>query len=623
MKLLCSARTRSRSTLSPPFVYTMAYVRFFFLAFLIVFTCKLPTYALTPEGEALLVFKAGLQDSLGVLNNWKMSDENPCRWRGVRCSPRKHVISLNLPYSRLWGPISPLVGKLVELRRLSLHDNSLYGALPIELSNCSKLRALYLQSNFLSGLIPHELGYLSSIAILDISGNALSGTIPPSLGELKRLTYLNLSMNFLIGKIPETGVLASFSNASFVGNLDLCGDQVRVVCKSELSDPSIVKDRNDSSPIASAVAPESSATYVNSLLIGAMSTMGVSFALLLVCFWGYFLYYKRRHVNEEIIKPVASTESRIKINIFHGDLPYSSRDIMKKIEMLDETNIIGSGGFGTVYKLVMDNHNVFAVKKIEKHGRHCERIFERELEILGILRHRNLVNLRGYCNANSMNLLIYDYLPNGNLESLLQAHRPPQVPALTWADRLKIASGAARGLSYLHNDCCPKIVHRDIKSSNILLDENLEAHLADFGLAKLMEGSETPVTTVLAGTFGYLAPEYMQSGIASEKTDVYSYGVLLLELISGRKPTDITFVEMGTNLAGWAEMLVKQNRLDDILDPTCGSVMRESIEAMLSLAMACTSPAPEKRPSMNKVVQMLEADTLSPCPSDFYDSSSD
>lgn len=201
-----------------------------------------------------------------------------------------------------------------------------------------------------------------------------------------------------------------------------------------------------------AVAPRSPGSYVNSLLIGAMSTMGVSFALLLMCFWGYFLYYKRGHNTEEIIKPVVSTgisyhqsiysmpfrlpcmhisgfpsysfwcffaESRIKINIFHGDLPYSSRDIMKKIEMLDETNIIGSGGFGIVYKLVMDNHNVFAVKRIEKHGKHCERIFERELEILGILRHRNLVNLRGYCNANSMNLLIYDFLPNGNLESLL------------------------------------------------------------------------------------------------------------------------------------------------------------------------------------------------------------
>ncbi|MCO5564885.1 hypothetical protein L7F22_018553 [Adiantum nelumboides] len=592
------------------------------LAFVIVFTCNLSTYALTPEGEALLVFKAGLQDSLGVLSNWKMSDEDPCHWRGVRCSARKHVISLNIPNSRLWGPISPLVGKLVELRRLSLHDNSLYGALPIELSNCSKLRALYLQSNFLSGSIPQDLGYLPNLAILDISGNALSGTIPPSLGQLKRLTYLNLSMNFLLGKIPEVGVLASFSNTSFAGNLDLCGDQVHIVCKSELSGPPFVKDRNNSYPIITAVASKSSASYANSILIGAMSTIGVSFALLLVCFWGYFLYYKRRRVNQEIIKPVVSTESRIKINVFHGDLPYSSRDIMKRIEMLDETNIIGSGGFGTVYKLVMDSHNVFAVKRIEKHGRHCERIFERELEILGILRHRNLVNLRGYCNANSMNLLIYDYLPNGNLENLLHA-QPPQVPALTWADRLKIASGAARGLSYLHNDCCPKIVHRDIKSSNILLDENLEAHLADFGLAKLMEGTETLVSTVLAGTFGYLAPEYMQSGIASEKTDIYSYGVLLLELISGRRPTDMTFVELGMNLASWAEMLVKQNRLDEILDPTCGMVTRESIQAMLSLAMACASPAPEKRPTMNKVVQMLEADTLSPCPSDFYDSSSD
>ncbi|KAH7286118.1 hypothetical protein KP509_33G059100 [Ceratopteris richardii] len=592
------------------------------LVLLTIYTRKSPVCALTTEGEALLIFKSGLRDSLGVLKNWKLSDDDPCHWRGVSCSPQRRVTSLNLPYSRLWGPISPVLGRLLELRRLSLHDNNFYGALPVELGNCSKLRALYLQSNFLSGVIPQELGYLSSIVVLDISGNSLSGTIPSSLGKLKRLTFLNLSMNFLVGEIPQTGVLKSFPGASFMGNLGLCGNPVHTVCTSELSNHSLFKDRNHTSPNSYAEVSKSPTSYVNSLLVGAMSTMGVSFTLLFVCFWGYFMYQKKRCVNEEIIKPVVCTESKIKINIFQGDLPYSSRDILKRIEVLDETNIIGSGGFGTVYKLAMDNDNVFAVKKIEKHGKHCQRIFERELEILGILRHRNLVNLRGYCNASTVNYLIYDFLPNGNLETLLHARRAGVAP-LTWAERLKIGYGTARGLSYLHNDCCPKIVHRDIKSSNILLDKNLEAHLADFGLAKLVEGTDEPATTVLAGTFGYLAPEYMQSGLASEKTDIYSYGVLLLELISGRRPTDTTFVELGVNLPSWVEMLLKQNRLDEILDPTCEEAPKESMDIMLSLAMACASIIPEKRPCMSKVVQIFEADTMSPCPTDFYYSSSD
>lgn len=265
----------------------------------------------------------------------------------------------------------------------------------------------------------------------------------------------------------------------------------------------------------------------------------------------------------------------------------------------------------------MDDGNAFALKRIEKTSVGSDRVFERELEILGSVKHRHLVNLRGYCNGPSANLLIYDFLAGGNLDEMLHGtHDRP----LDWDARVKIAIGAAKGLAYLHHDCSPRIIHRDIKSSNILLDRNLESHVADFGLAKLLEDQESHITTIVAGTFGYLAPEYMHSGRATEKADVYSFGVLLLELLSGKRPTDSAFIEKGLNVVGWLNLLVKENRPRDIIDPQCEGVQMESFEALLYVAIQCVSPNPEHRPTMHRVVQVLESEIMTPCPSDFYDS---
>ncbi|CAN6487013.1 unnamed protein product [Victoria cruziana] len=302
--------------------------------------------------------------------------------------------------------------------------------------------------------------------------------------------------------------------------------------------------------------------------------------------------------------------------MFHGDLPYSSKDILKKIELLNNENIIGSGGFGTVYKLSMDDGNVFALKRIVKTYEGLDRFFERELEILGSIKHRYLVNLRGYCKSSISKLLIYDFLPGGNLDEVLH-ERSEQ---LDWDARLRIILGAAKGLSYLHHDCSPRVIHRDIKSSNILLDSNLEARVSDFGLAKLLEDEESHITTIVAGTFGYLAPEYINSGRATEKTDVYSFGVLVLEVLSGKRPTDSTFIEKGLNIVGWLNLLASENRLREIVDPSCEGVQPESLDALVSISMLCVSSNPEDRPTMHRVVQILESEVMTPCPSDFYDS---
>ncbi|OAY24317.1 LRR receptor-like serine/threonine-protein kinase FEI 2 [Manihot esculenta] len=566
--------------------------------------------AINSDGEALLNFRNAIVSSDGILPLWRPEDPDPCNWRGVTCDQKtKRVIYLSLKNHKLSGPMSPDIGKLEHLKILALYNNNFYGTIPSELGNCTELQGIYLQGNYLSGLIPGELGNLSELQYLDISSNSLSGSIPSSIGKLNKLITFNVSNNFLVGPIPSDGVLSNFTGSSFAGNRGLCGTQINMNCKDE-SGPSTPQ----SPPSAQ---DQGGKKKYSGVFISASATIGALLLVALMCFWGCFLYKKfGKSESDGIAMDVSGGAS---IVMFHGDLPYSSKDIIRKLENLNEEHIIGCGGFGTVYKLAMDDGNEFALKRILKMNEGFDRFFERELEILGSIKHRYLVNLRGYCNSPTSKLLIYDFLAGGSLDEALH-ERSDQ---LDWDARLNIIMGAAKGLAYLHHDCSPRIIHRDIKSSNILLDANLEARVSDFGLAKLLEDEESHITTIVAGTFGYLAPEYMQSGRATEKTDVYSFGVLVLEVLSGKRPTDASFIEKGLNIVGWLNFLVTENRQRDIVDPNCEGVQIESLDALLSIATQCVSSSPEERPTMHRVVQLLESEVMTPCPSDFYDSSGD
>lgn len=564
--------------------------------------------AISPDGDALLSFKNAIVGSDGIVLHWRPEDPDPCNWKGVTCDGQtKRVVSLNLAEHKLVGSISPDIGKLAYLKLLDLHDNSFYGAIPSDIGNCTGLQFLYLQGNYLSGIIPSEFGNLLELETLDVSSNTLSGTVPLSLANLTKLSSLNVSSNFLTGTIPNNGALLKFSKNSFVGNRGLCGKQLDVVCKDQQTVLPGNQGHQDS---------QQKSRNSTKLVISAVATVGALLLVALMCFWGCFLYKKLGKSDGGLAIDVCSGTS---IVMFHGDLPYSSKDILRKLETLNDDNIIGYGGFGTVYKLSMDDGNVFALKRIMKINEGLDRFFERELEILGSIKHRYLVNLRGYCNSPTSKLLIYDFLPGGSLDEALH-ERSEQ---LDWDARVNIIMGAAKGLAYLHHDCSPRIIHRDIKSSNILLDGNLEARVSDFGLAKLLEDEESHITTVVAGTFGYLAPEYMQSGRATEKTDVYSFGVLVLEVLSGKRPTDSSFIEKGLNIVGWLNFLVLENRQREIIDPLCDGVQIDSLDALLSVATQCISSSPEDRPTMQRVVKVLESEVMTPCPSDFYDSSSD
>ncbi|KAL3025048.1 hypothetical protein AAZX31_04G159000 [Glycine max] len=530
---------------------------------------------------------------------------------------------INLPYMQLGGIISPSIGKLSRLHRLALHQNGLHGVIPNEISNCTELRALYLRANYLQGGIPSNIGNLSFLHVLDLSSNSLKGAIPSSIGRLTQLRVLNLSTNFFSGEIPDIGVLSTFGSNAFIGNLDLCGRQVQKPCRTSLGFPVVLPHAESDE---AAVPDKRSSHYVKWVLVGAITLMGLALVITLSLLWICLLSKKERaarryiEVKDQVNPESSRKDDGTKLITFHGDMPYTSLEIIEKLESVDEDDVVGSGGFGTVYRMVMNDCGTFAVKRIDRSREGSDQGFERELEILGSIKHINLVNLRGYCSLPSTKLLIYDYLAMGSLDDLLHENTEQ---SLNWSTRLKIALGSARGLAYLHHDCCPKVVHRDIKSSNILLDENMEPRVSDFGLAKLLVDEDAHVTTVVAGTFGYLAPEYLQSGRATEKSDVYSFGVLLLELVTGKRPTDPSFARRGVNVVGWMNTFLRENRLEDVVDKRCTDADLESVEVILELAASCTDANADERPSMNQVLQILEQEVMSPCPSDFYESHSD
>ncbi|PNY08249.1 LRR receptor-like serine/threonine-protein kinase FEI [Trifolium pratense] len=570
-------------------------------AFLLIFTTFFnpSSLALTQDGQTLLEIKNTLNDTKNVLSNWQEFDESHCAWTGISCHPgdEQRVRSINLPYMQLGGIISPSIGKLSRLQRLALHQNGLHGIIPTEITNCTELRAL------------------------DVSSNGLKGSIPSSIGRLSHLQVLNLSTNFFSGEIPDIGVLSTFQKNSFFGNSDLCGRQLEKPCRTSLGFP-VVIPHAESDEAAVPPTTKRSSHYMKAVLIGAVATLGLALIITLSLLWIRSTSKKERAAKKYIeVKKQVDPSASAKLITFHGDMPYTSSEIIEKLESLDEEDIVGSGGFGTVYRMVMNDIGTFAVKRIDRSREGSDQVFERELEILGSIKHINLVNLRGYCRLPSSRLLIYDYVALGSLDDLL--HENTERQPLNWNDRLKITLGSARGLAYLHHECSPKIVHRDIKSSNILLNENMEPHISDFGLAKLLVDEDAHVTTVVAGTFGYLAPEYLQSGRATEKSDVYSFGVLLLELVTGKRPTDPSFVKRGLNVVGWMNTLLKENRLEDVVDRRCSGVDAETLEVILELAARCTDSNADDRPSMNQVLQLLEQEVMSPCPSEFYESHSD
>ncbi|KAK4418554.1 putative serine/threonine-protein kinase [Sesamum alatum] len=289
---------------------------------------------------------------------------------------------------------------------------------------------------------------------------------------------------------------------------------------------------------------------------------------------------------------------------------YTLRELEAASNGLSDENVIGEGGYGIVYYGVLADNTRIAIKNLLNNRGQAEKEFKVEVEAIGRVRHKNLVRLLGYCVEGAYRMLVYEYIDNGNLDQWLHGD-VGDVSPLTWEIRMNIIIGTAKGLAYLHEGLEPKVVHRDIKSSNILLDRNWHPKLSDFGLAKLLNSERSYVTTRVMGTFGYVAPEYACTGMLNEKSDIYSFGILIMEIITGRAPVDYSRPQGEVNLIDWLKMMVGNRKSEEVVDPKLPERPASKVlKRVILVALRCVDPDAQKRPKMGHVIHMLESEDL-------------
>ncbi|KAK9285994.1 hypothetical protein L1049_025197 [Liquidambar formosana] len=476
----------------------------------------------------------------------------------------------------------------LKLQKLDLQENIFSGEIPSRVSSWTELTELNLSSNRFSGKIPAELGNLPVLTYLDLSGNLLSGEIPAELTKLK-LNKFNLSDNKLEGKVPS-GFNQKFFLSSLMGNPNLCSPDLKPLPPCPKSRPATI--------------------YV----IAVLATAAI--LLLMSLLW----FFKTKSHS------FGSNPRRAWKVMKFQQVGFSEEDVLSS---LTDENLIGTGGSGRVHRVKLKTGQTVAVKKLWGGYRKSdtEAVFRSEVETLGRIRHGNIVKLLSSCSGEEYRVLVYEYMENGSLGDVLHGEKGGGL--LDWPKRFKIAIGAAQGLAYLHHDCVPPILHRDVKSNNILLDEEFCPRVADFGLAKTLrrgDGEADSVMSRVAGSYGYIAPEYAYTLKVTEKSDVYSYGVVLMELITGKRPNDSSFGE-NKDIVKWvteAALSSPEPTSDDdcnccqdlgqLVDPRMDSSTcdYEEIEKVLNVALLCTSTFPMSRPSMRRVVELLKDHKLAP-----------
>ncbi|KAF2928226.1 tyrosine-sulfated glycopeptide receptor 1 [Oryza sativa Japonica Group] len=504
---------------------------------------------------------------------------------------------------------------------LNFGENGITGTISPEVGKLKTLQVFDVSYNNLSGGIPPELTGLDRLQVLDLRWNRLTGTIPSALNKLNFLAVFNVAHNDLEGPIPTGGQFDAFPPKNFMGNPKLCGRAISVPCGNMIG----------------ATRDDDPDKHVGKRVLIAI-VLGVCIGLVaLVVFLGCVVITVRKVMSNGAVRDGGKG---VEVSLFdsmselYGDcskdtILFMSEaageaakrltfvDILKATNNFSQERIIGSGGYGLVFLAELEDGARLAVKKLNGDMCLVEREFQAEVEALSATRHENLVPLLGFCIRGRLRLLLYPYMANGSLHDWLHERRAggagaaPQL--LDWRARLNVARGASRGVLYIHEQCKPQIVHRDIKSSNILLDEAGEARVADFGLARLILPDRTHVTTELVGTPGYIPPEYGQAWVATRRGDVYSFGVVLLELLTGRRPVEAASPPHGQQreLVRWVLQMRLQGRQAEVLDTRLSGGNEAQMLYVLDLACLCVDSTPFSRPAIQEVVSWLDnVDTI-------------
>ncbi|XP_010251401.1 PREDICTED: probably inactive leucine-rich repeat receptor-like protein kinase At5g48380 [Nelumbo nucifera] len=548
--------------------------------------------------NCLKSLKSSLEDPFNYLSSWNFNNKTEgfiCKFTGIDCwhPDENRVINIRLSDMGLKGQFPKGVENCTTLTGLDLSNNNLSGPIPLDVSKMIiYATTLDLSSNRFSGQIPVSLSNCTYLNTLKLENNQLTGEIPPQFILLNRLKTFSVADNQLSGPIP-TFVNTTFPSDSFANNPALCGEPLGSKCTAP------AKKSHGAVIIGSAVA-------------------GVVVTLLVV---GVALYFWMRTVSirkkEEDLegnkwaKNIKGTKG-IKVSMFERSVcKMRLSDLMKSTNNFHKDNIIGSGRTGTLYKALLLDGSSLMVKRLQD-TQHSEKQFISEMNTLGSVKHRNLVSLLGFCMAKKERLLVYKYMPNGCLHDRLHFVEV-EAKSMEWPLRLRIGIGAARGLAWLHHNCNPRILHRNISSKCILLDEDFEPKISNFGLARLMNPVDTHLSTFVNGDFGdlgYVAPEYARTLVATPKGDVYSFGIVLLELVTGERPTHVANAPEGFkgNLAEWVTKLSSDSRLQDAIDKSLvGKDIDGELLQFLRVACNCVLPTPKERPTMFEVYQLLRA----------------
>uniref|UniRef100_A0A8R7NWC9 non-specific serine/threonine protein kinase n=1 Tax=Triticum urartu TaxID=4572 RepID=A0A8R7NWC9_TRIUA len=482
---------------------------------------------------------------------------------------------LDISGNKLSGSMPEEIGACTKLQSLKINNNKFSGSLPGTIGNLGSLQIMLdVSNNNLSGVLPQQLGKLEMLEFLNLSHNQFSGSIPSSLARMVSLSTLDVSYNDLERPVPTARLLQNASASWFLPNKGLCGNLSGLPpC--------------DSTPV---VGHHERKTL--GLLLPIIPVVGFGVVATIVVI--IILSRNKRKPLESV-----AAEGRDLFSVWNFDGRLAFDDIVRETEDFDEKYIIGTGGYGKVYKAQLQDGHLVAVKNLHQTQEELddERRFHSEMEILSQIRQRSIVKMYGFCSHPVYKFLVYEYIQRGSLHGTLENEELAK--ELDWQKRITLATDVAQAISYLHHECSPPIIHRDITSNNILLDITFKAFVSDFGTARILK-PDSSNWSALAGTYGYIAPELSYTSVVTEKCDVYSFGVVVLELVMGKHPRD----KLGSSLpSGKQAMLVK-----DILDqrPTTPTTTEENnLSLLIKLAFSCLESSPQARPTMQEAHQTL------------------